>query len=80
LRSADVAVVGALVVTFAVLVTAHLCIVAGLFYRAPRWRSVVALFVGPLAPYWALRNRMYVRGVAWLVAAVCYVIVRGLAV
>jgi hypothetical protein len=79
LKTLDIVQVTAVVVTFAVLFTAHVCIVAGLVRRTPRWRSPVALVVAPLAPYWAFRDRMYVRGTAWVVAAVAYAIARGVA-
>jgi hypothetical protein len=68
----DALLFAALIVAFGLLVTAHLCIVAGLARRPPRWRSLAAFFLAPLAPYWALRDRMYVRGVVWIVAAVTY--------
>jgi hypothetical protein len=76
---ADVAVFGTVVVAFALLVTAHLAIVVGLGRRPPRSRSVVALIVPPLAPYWALREGMSVRGGLWLAAALTYAVARGLA-
>ncbi len=76
----DIATFAVLVVAFAVLVTAHVTIVVGLFRRTPRWRSIVALVVAPLAPYWAIRDRMYVRGAAWLVGAVAYAVARRLSV
>jgi hypothetical protein len=75
----DVATVVALVLAFAVLVTVHLAIVLGLLGRAPRWRSLVALVVAPLAPYWAFRAGMYVRAVAWVVSGVAYAVARVLA-
>jgi hypothetical protein len=78
-RTTDIAIFGSIVVTFAVLLTAHLCIVVGLFLRQEKWRSIAALFLLPLAPYWALRDRMYVRGAAWLIAAITYSVARGLA-
>lgn len=79
MRTGDVAVFAAVVVTFAILLTTHLCIVVGLFRRREKWRSIAALFFLPLAPYWAIRDRMYVRGAAWLIAAVTYAVARGLA-
>jgi hypothetical protein len=79
MRSADIAIVAMLVVAFGVLVTAHLFIVVALCRRAPRWRSLAAFFVLPLAPYWAFRDRMYFSAAAWLIAAVTYAIARGLA-
>lgn len=75
----DAIVVGLVVVAFAVLVTAHVWIVAGLLRRPPRWRAPVALFAFPLAPYWAIREHMRARGVVWIAAAVAYVVVRVIA-
>jgi hypothetical protein len=76
----DSAELAAMAFAFALLATAHLAIVAGLLRQPPRWRSVAALVIAPLAPYWAIRDRMYVRAVAWLVGAVAYAIARRLAV
>jgi hypothetical protein len=60
------------IVGFAMLVTAHIGTVIGLARRAPRWRSMIALFVVPLAPYWAIRERLWFRAAAWLASAVLY--------
>jgi hypothetical protein len=79
MRSGDIAIVATLVVAFGVLVTAHIFIVVALSRRAPRWRSAAAFFVLPLAPYWALRDRMYLPAATWLIAAVTYAIARVLA-
>lgn len=62
------------VLTFAVLVTAHVAIVFGLARHEPRWRAAVAFFVPPLAPYWGFRERMRVRSIIWGVAFLLYVI------
>src|SRR5262249_53077732 len=56
----------ALIIAFATFVTAHAGIVAGLAFRTPRWRALVAFFVPPLAPFWAYQEKMRVRSVAWL--------------
>jgi len=69
---AELALVVVLVVAFAVLVTVHVTLAFGLLRRRPRWRGVVALFVAPLAPVWGWRERMRVRGVLWIAAAVVY--------
>lgn len=53
------------VLSFAVLVTAHVSIVAGLLARPPRWRAPVGLIAAPLAPYWAAREGMWIRALAW---------------
>lgn len=59
-------------VAFATLVTVHVAIVFGLAQREPRWRAVAAFFVPPLAPYWALRGGMGVRGVVWIGSVILY--------
>ncbi len=65
-----------LVVAFAACVTAHVTILLGLAARAPRWRALAALLVPPLAPYWAARERMWLRLVAWVAGALAYVALR----
>jgi hypothetical protein len=77
-RSLDIAILATVVLSFGLLVTAHLCIVVGLSRRTPPWKSLAALVLAPLAPYWAIRERMYVRGGAWLVAALAYVVARAI--
>jgi hypothetical protein len=62
-----------LVGTFALLVTAHVTLVAGLAARPPRWRAIVALIAAPLAPWWGLRVGMKLRAGAWLASAIAYV-------
>ncbi len=69
----DMIVVAAVIVAFAALVTAHVLIVGGLARRKPRARALVALVVFPLAPVWAMKERMRVRAVAWLLFAALYV-------
>jgi hypothetical protein len=76
---ADIAVLGTVILAFATLATAHLGIVVGLMRRAPRWRSPVALILAPLAPYWAMKNRMFVRGGIWIATMLAYVVARVLA-
>ena len=70
--SRDVAVLAITIVGFALLVTAHVVIAAGLFARPPRWRGAVALVVAPLAPVLALRARMFVRAATWIAALALY--------
>ncbi len=65
-----------LVAAFATFVTVHVALVAGLASRSPRWRSLVALPVLPLAPYWGIRAEMYARVVLWLASAAAYVALR----
>jgi hypothetical protein len=65
----------ALIGSFAALLTTHVAIIATLLRRPPRWRGLIALLppVAPLAVYWALRERMYVRSALWLLGFVIYV-------
>ena len=64
------------VVSFAVLFTAHVAIVVGLAFKVPRWRAGVAVVVPPLGAVWAIREKQWVRGAVWLVAAAGYVVAR----
>jgi hypothetical protein len=57
---------------FAIAVTAHVGTVVGLARRPPRWRSLVALWAVPLAPYWAIRERLWFRAAAWLGGVALY--------
>jgi hypothetical protein len=66
----------ATVLCFAVALTAHVTIVAGLAVRTPRVRALLALLFAPLAPYWAVRERMGVRAAAWVIGLVGYAIAR----
>ena len=75
----DMIVVVALIVAFALLVTAHVAIAFGLARRAPRWRAPVAFLVVPLAPYWAWRGQMKVRAWIWAGALVLYAMATVLA-
>jgi hypothetical protein len=77
--SRDEAVVIALVVAFATLVTAHLSLVAGLARRPPWWRALAALVVPPLAPYWGLRDGLRMRSAIWIAAAAAYAVTRFIA-
>jgi hypothetical protein len=70
----DAVVVAALVVAFAILVTAHVSLGVGLARRAPRWQCALALVALPLAPWWGWRQRMRIRSVVWVVAAVVYAV------
>jgi hypothetical protein len=74
----DGIIVGGLVLTFAALVTVHFAIVLGLAFRDPRWRALVAFVVPPLAPYWALRSGMMVRGAVWIGSVVVYTSLLGI--
>jgi apolipoprotein N-acyltransferase len=69
--SRDELCAAALVLAFAVVVTAHVLLLAGLARRPPRWRALVALLVPPLAPYWGWREQRR-RAVTWVAGAVAY--------
>ncbi len=75
----DEAVVGALVLSCAVLGATHVSITWSLASCAPRWRAPVAFFTPPLAVYWAFREKMKVRGALACSAAAVYLIARTLA-
>jgi len=67
----DEVVAAALLLAFAVLITAHVTLVVGLAARSPRWRALVALVVPPLAPYWGW-SALRVRSAVWMAGAVTY--------
>ncbi len=75
----DEVIVAALVLAFAVLVTAHVTLVVGLATRQPWWRAPVALFVAPLAPYWGYQAGLRRRAITWAAAAVGYAVFRWIA-
>ncbi len=68
----DLAKVLALIGSFALLVTAHVALAAGLARKRPRWRSPVALLVPPLALYWGHGAGMRLRSALWLGSLVLY--------
>ena len=72
----DAFIVIVIVASFALLVTAHAALAAGLLARKPRLRAVLAFFVPPLAPYFGMREKMWARSVLWLVALTAYVAAR----
>jgi hypothetical protein len=76
----DVVAFSIVVIAFAVAATAHVAIALGLSRRRPRWHGVVALFVVPLAPYWAFRESMRIRAAVWIVGVVGYAIARAMSV
>jgi hypothetical protein len=74
----DVLLVLAPSLSLALLVTAHVALVAALAGRPPRWRAALALVVPPLAIVWGRENfRRWC--VVWLVAAALYVLTLALA-
>jgi hypothetical protein len=75
----DALLFGGLLLAFAALCTVHVAIVWDLAKEHPRWRALVAFFVPPLAPYWALRSGMVVRGGIWIGSVILYTTLLGLA-
>ena len=74
----DLVLTVSVIAGFALLITAHVTIAFGLARRAPRWRALVALVIPPLAPYWALGARMWVRASLWLASVAIYGVGRWL--
>lgn len=68
--------VATMLVAFAALVTTHMAILWTLLFRPPRWRALAATLVPPLAPWWALREGLRIRGVIWIGAAALYIAAR----
>lgn len=56
----------------ATVITAHLATVYGLLWRQPRWRAIVALVAIPMAPYWAFREKMYLRATLFVLGVIAY--------
>ena len=72
----DAFLVIVIVTSFALLVTSHVALVAGLAWRRPRLRGLVALLVPPAAPYFGVRERMWVRSILWALSLVVYLAAR----
>jgi hypothetical protein len=75
----DALLFGGLLLSFAALCTVHVAIVWTLGKKHPRWHALVAFVVPPLAPYWALRSGMVVRGGIWIGSVILYTTMLGLA-
>jgi hypothetical protein len=75
----DLVVVLLCIVAFAGWVTVHVLLALALASRPPRWRALVGLFVVPLAPWWAWRERMRVRVGLWAGMLAVYVVALALA-
>jgi len=69
----DTMVLGATLVTFAAAVTVHVLVAAGLVTRRQPGRAALAFFVPVLAPPFAWRAGMRVRGLMWMACVVGYV-------
>ncbi|MEM9692408.1 MAG: hypothetical protein AAGA56_07675 [Myxococcota bacterium] len=63
----------ALLASFAGWLLIHVVLAVRLMRRAPHWRGVVALFLPPLAPWWAAKARWSGAVYAWLGALLLYV-------
>ncbi len=74
----DALLITGLLLAFASLCTVHVAIVFSLLKQHPRWRALVAFVVPPLAPYWALRTGMVVRGGIWIGSVILYTTLLGL--
>ena len=72
----DALLVIALVACSALAVTAHLAIAAGLARRTSIGRALVALVAAPLAPWLAIRARMFARAGIWVAAVAGYIVAR----
>ena len=72
----DFELVLVLVASCAMFVTAHVTIALGLLWRPRRWRAPVAIVAIPMAVYWAIREKMWIRAGAWVTAAAAYGAVR----
>ena len=70
----DYVVLGGVIVAFAVWVTVHVTLAVGIGRRLSFGRGLVAFVVVPLAPYWGFRERMWIRGSLWALAAVGYAV------
>ena len=70
----DVLLVLAPSLSLALLVTAHVALVAGLAGRAPRWRAAVALVVPPLAVVWGKEEKFRKWCAVWLASLALYVV------
>lgn len=60
--------------SLALLVTAHVALVAALAVRRPRWRAAVALVVPPLAVVWGAQEKLRRSCIVWLTALALYVL------
>ena len=69
----DIAVIVTLVGSFALLVSVHLTLAAGLVWRRQYWRGALALVLPPLAPYWGFGTGMRLRSILWVAALGLYV-------
>lgn len=59
-------------VTFGVLVTAHIALLASLAARKPRWHALVGLLIPPLAPFWGWQEHRRFASSCWLLGLFGY--------
>lgn len=71
----DLAISIGLALSFGAWVTCHLAIVAALAARAHVSKALLGLLppLAPLGVYWALKERMYIRVLAWGASLLAYV-------
>jgi hypothetical protein len=69
----DAFLVIVIVTSFALFVTTHVAIAAGLLGRKPRLRGLLALVVPPVAPYFGIREGMWIRSIVWVLSLAVYV-------
>jgi hypothetical protein len=74
--SRDEVVALLLVASFAGWGTLYVVIAAKLVLTPPRWRGIAALFVPPLAPYWATRTGRHPLAVLWVVLGLTWLVTR----
>jgi hypothetical protein len=73
------AIVVAVVLSFAVLVTVHVVGSVALGRRHSYWNGAIALLFPPFFPYYAVRSHATGWAVAWCTAAVAYAAALGVA-
>ena len=76
MSSSDLPFVVVAILSCALLITAQISIIAALAVRPPRWRALAVIAFPPLAPFWALREKLRGRAATWLLSALVYAVVR----
>lgn len=56
----------------ALLITSHVSTAYGLLWRPRQWRALVALLLPVMVPVWAFQERMFARGVGFVLGATLY--------
>ena len=70
----ELVVLCVLVVSFALLVTAHVALSVALTFRPPHWRGPLAFLVPPLAPWWGLQEQMRAWSMVWIGSLAIYLV------